>query len=678
MQKTHPLRNGHYFRFDEKTPQTGLAGHRFYRAEKVFIDAHGRERPVDAGEKYILIECCKVWNDDLDFRGWVDRMTDPEQAAKLPKLLMKPVMTLTLPSGHAAWIARCPDGWQDGRLLLKSTRFHDDALMAEGYAYGAAMAEKHRLPPTNILFDEVSGAVLIDTAPGMIARERHGAQWLEEYLRAYSPSLAKYAAAGSECRDAYYAFRDFNSRRRDLQDADDKTEPVAAEMNFVLTRKKSMMPMTRPDVSRARHVAALNQSALRLSDIFPDQSPLTLMGLGAREETGLLYLTNLTDADWRCSRYGGMTVRANGEIMLRAGEEITVPLAKGTTLTFSIRRFETRRIRESRPAARQTPISPAPNQSAAAQNPAPAASVQAKPAPVGLPFDDLYEYDAQKLPPIGGSVKAWEKASGKRVRIEVHAPDCKWIDPWTEQMKEPLPPCEGWMGLINLHSTDGCTLLVREEAQTAGFVQAGSPALKALEPAELYAAGSKMMRILHHAAERNWLPARFEEGMLLVHPGTKEALFTGGIYLARPMELPFDCTMGYGAPETYRSGVCADMAALHYAAAVWLYRLLVGGYPMEGGATRSEIRGTDSTEAQLEQALYGEGALFVFDPENGKNSIRGLGASFDEQVRRYEALDERIRAGFEQTFCRSLHARTEERWSPAKWADVLSDCCKGG
>ncbi len=674
MQKTHPLRNGHYFRFDEKTPQTGLAGHRFYRAEKVFLDAQGRERPVDPGEKYMLIECCRVWNDDPDFRSWVDRMNAPEQTAKLPPVLLRPVMTHTMPSGHAAWIARCPDS----RLVLKSARFHDCALMAEGYAYGIAMAEKHRLTPTNVFYDEAGGAVMIDSSPGMMTRERHGVQWLGEYLRAYAPPLAKHAA-GEESREAYYAFRGLNSRRRELQNADEKSEPVAAEMNFVLTRRKTMMPISRPEVSRARYVAAVNRPAVRLSDIFPDQSPITLMGLGAKEETGLLYLTNLTDADWRCSRYGGMHVRADGELMLRAGEEITVPLSKGTTLTFSIRRFETRRIRENRPPVMQAQRSAcADPQPAAGQNPVQAAAVPAKPAPAGLPFDDLYEYDSQKLPPVGGSVKAWERSSGKRVRIEVHEPDCEWLDSWMEQLNDPLPPIGGWAGLVNVHPADGCVLLVLEEAQRAGYVQAGSPALKTIAPERLYEAGGNMMRLLDHAAGRNWLPARFEESSLLIHPGTMEALFTGGGYLTRPQRMPFDCGMGYGAPETYRAGACADGAALNFAAAVWLYRLLVGGYPMEGKAVRAKIRGMDASEAGLEQMLYAEQALFVFDPENRSNSIDGLGASFEEQIRRYEALDERVKAGFEQAFCRSLHTRQDERWTPAQWVDVLRGCTKGG
>ncbi|MDO4355953.1 MAG: hypothetical protein Q4E13_05530 [Clostridia bacterium] len=679
MQRTPPLRNGHYFRYDEWSVKTGLAGQQYYSAKKYCLNGQNKECLVNASDNsYVLVECCDVWSNEAVFCDWYSKIGALEKSARRP-IFLTPIMVLNMSEGNAAWIAKFAG--EDCQLVSRRSFFGDAALFAETYAYGAAMAKKHGLQMTNLFFDERSKRLLIDTSPGKKAGDQHGAEWLKKYLRRCARHLSTHVVS-DDCQNVYYAFRDLNDNRRDLQGADEKTEPFAVELNFVLTRKASALPLNRPTVSRSRKLLSLDQLAPSLKSIFPDQNAAVLMELKARDDNGLLYLINKSENDWMCNRNGGMVVHPEGEIQLRRGEEISIPVDRNTELSITVHRFVTRRIRErqvnSVAAHRAQAVMAAPAKKDQADATQQMNSVQLEaPKAVRQPFEELYDYYSGKFPECGESVTAEEKATGKRVRIDMHASNEVLLEQLCCQTEEQFPPLEGFCRLRKIHANvkDSSFAVVCEEPARRGYVQVGSPQLEKLDQMQRYEVGQAMMEKLEHAAGRGWIPKDFFEHSLLIHPDTRETVFLGGAYLCRSGKMPFECTLGYSTPALGEEGRIACEAALYYAAAVWLYRLLVGGYPLEGRAAREMARQRCIGEA----AVLSEGNVpFVFSRTDRSNSIEGLGASFDEQIVRYGMLDERIRQGFEQVFCDPKNALRGNQWTPGRWADLLRKCAKGG
>lgn len=197
---------------------------------------------------------------------------------------------------------------------------------------------------------------------------------------------------------------------------------------------------------------------------------------------------------------------------------------------------------------------------------------------------------------------------------------------------------------------------------TADYLPAGDPALRRLPLPQLYRAAEAMLREAD---------TRVQSGqMRWIEPDMRIDPVTGCVTIDESPAEDDPCTLGYAPPE------CADNrpfdeSAHSFAAAVWLYRLLVGGYPMEGRRSRAVLQGSPLTEAQLAAEIYGRDALFVFDPADPSNSIDGLPGAFADQLCRWQALPGTLREGWVQTFSRCLHTSQNERWPLSKWADEL-------
>lgn len=82
-------------------------------------------------------------------------------------------------------------------------------------------------------------------------------------------------------------------------------------------------------------------------------------------------------------------------------------------------------------------------------------------------------------------------------------------------------------------------------------------------------------------------------------------------------------TDGFMAPEVY-STETPDTYTDYYSMAVLLYRMLVGGFPMDGRKTLKYLKDNGLSVQEAASTIYGKMALFAFDPRDTSNNIRNL------------------------------------------------------
>lgn len=201
-----------------------------------------------------------------------------------------------------------------------------------------------------------------------------------------------------------------------------------------------------------------------------------------------------------------------------------------------------------------------------------------------------------------------------------------------------------------------------------GFLAPGDPALPE-SPAQTYKAAADMMQRTEQLLEQGLLPARFAEDEWLIDPARGRFFLPEDSFTPSP-DAPMDCTLGYAAPEGYAPDSRPTRESAAYAAAVWLYRLLVGGYPLEGRRTRAVLAESGGEEEAMAAQLYGDEALFVFDSRDPSNSLDGLPGPFARQTARWNALPDALRRAFIAAFGDGLRDPAL-RPSPGRWAALL-------
>ena len=117
-------------------------------------------------------------------------------------------------------------------------------------------------------------------------------------------------------------------------------------------------------------------------------------------------------------------------------------------------------------------------------------------------------------------------------------------------------------------------------------------------------------------------------------------------------------TDGYMAPEVYVTST-PDTYTDYFSMAVLFYRLLVGGYPMDGKKTRQYLLSNNLSVQEAASTIYGSMAVFAFDPKDCSNEIRKLvdplnPQLYEIQTRRWNRLPTEIQQTFCQTFSTGL------------------------
>jgi DNA-binding helix-hairpin-helix protein with protein kinase domain len=121
---------------------------------------------------------------------------------------------------------------------------------------------------------------------------------------------------------------------------------------------------------------------------------------------------------------------------------------------------------------------------------------------------------------------------------------------------------------------------------------------------------------------------------------------------------------GFGAPEVVMGRSPCTTASDDHSLAVLLFYVFCRGNPMEGA--RELVNCYDMTATR---ALFGEEALFVFDPKNDAN--RPVAGVHDSVLRNWNALPAVLRTAFMRAFTEGLH-NPARRLTDGEWMQALS------
>lgn len=131
-------------------------------------------------------------------------------------------------------------------------------------------------------------------------------------------------------------------------------------------------------------------------------------------------------------------------------------------------------------------------------------------------------------------------------------------------------------------------------------------------------------------------------------------------------------TDGFMAPEVYVTST-PDTYTDYFSMAVLFYRLLVGGYPMDGKKTHKYLLDNNLSVQEAASTIYGSMAVFAFDPKDHSNEIRKLvdpvnPLQYELQTKKWDRLPIEIQQTFCQTFSTGLtNANRNKRATDRDW-----------
>lgn len=133
-------------------------------------------------------------------------------------------------------------------------------------------------------------------------------------------------------------------------------------------------------------------------------------------------------------------------------------------------------------------------------------------------------------------------------------------------------------------------------------------------------------------------------------------------------------TSGYMAPEVVL-GAKPDHNSDKFSFAVFVYRLLVGGYPFEGPYTEEYCVKNDVLPDDAKKVIFGSHAVFVWNPYNRKNSIENVNnPQIQGQVAYWKKLPDAVKDMFISTFATNLSKdRRAERTTDTDWRERFSE-----
>jgi len=121
---------------------------------------------------------------------------------------------------------------------------------------------------------------------------------------------------------------------------------------------------------------------------------------------------------------------------------------------------------------------------------------------------------------------------------------------------------------------------------------------------------------------------------------------------------------GFGAPEVVTGKSPCTTASDDHSLAVLLFYMFVRGNPMEGARELVNCYDMSTT-----RALFGDDALFVFDPKDASN--RPVTGVHDSVIRNWDALPTVLKKAFTRAFSEGLHD-PGKRLTDGEWIQALS------
>lgn len=162
------------------------------------------------------------------------------------------------------------------------------------------------------------------------------------------------------------------------------------------------------------------------------------------------------------------------------------------------------------------------------------------------------------------------------------------------------------------------------------------------------------------------------EGNIFFNPKTGDIRVIDNDNIGLAEKFTIKGTSKYMAPEIIL-GDKPDTRSDSFSFAVFVYRLLIGGYPFEGPYTDAYCEKHDVLEDDAKKIIYGEKAIFVWDENNKLNSIENsTDPQLQGQAEFWKRLPESIKELFKKTFVTNLPKdRRAERTTDEEWSDTF-------
>ncbi|MCQ2372700.1 MAG: hypothetical protein MJ050_01325 [Phascolarctobacterium sp.] len=169
------------------------------------------------------------------------------------------------------------------------------------------------------------------------------------------------------------------------------------------------------------------------------------------------------------------------------------------------------------------------------------------------------------------------------------------------------------------------------------------------------------------------------EGNIFFNPTTGDVKIIDNDNIGYSDKVTIKGTPNYMAPEVVLGKRNPDQRTDSFSLAVYVFRLLIGGYPFDGEYARTYTIKNDMLDADAAKVIYGSDPVFIWHPTDRRNSIENVSdpefkAAAKYQAARWKRLPESIKKLFLNTFVENLpDARRAERASDAKWLKVFTE-----
>ncbi len=134
-------------------------------------------------------------------------------------------------------------------------------------------------------------------------------------------------------------------------------------------------------------------------------------------------------------------------------------------------------------------------------------------------------------------------------------------------------------------------------------------------------------------------------------------------------------TARYIAPEVVTGDCPPDSHSDVFSLAVFIYRLMIGGFPFEGKFVADYCQNNNIGLDDAIKKLLGTDALYVWNSTDTRNSIEGFNETiWDNQAAAYHGLSPKIQDALRDTFEVNLpFGRRAERFSAESWYNLFDE-----
>ena len=164
------------------------------------------------------------------------------------------------------------------------------------------------------------------------------------------------------------------------------------------------------------------------------------------------------------------------------------------------------------------------------------------------------------------------------------------------------------------------------------------------------------------------------EGNIFFNPSTGAIKIIDNDNIGYADKFTIKGTSGYMAPEVVL-GAKPDHNSDKFSFAVFVYRLLVGGYPFEGPYTEEYCVKNNVLPDDAKKIIFGSHAVFVWNPNDRKNSIENVNdPKIQGQVEYWKKLPADVKDMFISTFATNLPKdRRAERTTDTDWRERFAE-----